>query len=175
MKTAITAAALLWLAVASAQSAEPFKVGAFTFAVPDGWTKVTPSSPMRNAQLEIARGPEKAEVTFFHFGAGSGTAADNVARWFGQFSGNDASRKSETVELGGTKITFATAEGTFSSGMPGGPATAMSGHALCGAIIEHPAGDVYVKMTGPAAVVKEATDALKKMVTDAAKAAAPGA
>jgi hypothetical protein len=51
----------------------------------------------------------------------------------------------------------------------------MSGYALSGAILEHQSGDVYVKMTGPAAVVQSATEALKKMVTDAAKSAAPGA
>ena len=153
-------------------AAEPFKVGAFTFEVPEGWTKVTPSSPMRNAQLEVARGQEKAEVTFFHFGGGSGTPADNVARWFGQFSGGEASRKTETADVSGRKVTFATTEGTFNSGMPGGPSSPMTGYALCGAIIEHPDGDIYVKMTGPAAIVKSATEDLKKMVTDAAKTSA---
>lgn len=160
---------VLCLVTVSAQAAEPFKVGSFTFAAPEGWTKVTPSSPMRNAQLEVARGQDKAEVTFFHFGGGSGTAADNVARWFAQFPGSEANRKTETVEAGGTKITFATTEGTFSSGMPGGPTSPMPGYALCGAIIENPGGDVYVKMTGPAAVVKASAEALKKMVSDAVK------
>ena len=171
MKT-IFAAALLSLVIAASAAAESFKVGSFTFTVPEGWTKVTPSSPMRNAQLEVARGQEKAEVTFFHFGGGSGTAADNVARWFGQFPGSEANRKSEAVELSGTRVTFATAEGTFSSGMPGGPTSPMPGYALCGAIIENPGGDVYVKMTGPAALVKASAEALKKMVTDAVKAPA---
>lgn len=171
MKAAITAA-LLAITAATAQSAESFKVAAFTFTVPEGWTKVTPSSPMRNAQLEVARGPDKAEVTFFHFGSGSGSAADNVARWFGQFPGSETNRKTETVEVAGVKITFATTEGTFSSGMPGGPTTPMTGYALCGAILENAGGDVYVKMTGPAALVKSATEALKKMVSEAAKTSA---
>lgn len=169
MKTWLVAVLSCLLLAAECAARESFKVGSFTFAVPEGWTKVTPSSPMRNAQLEVARGQEKAEVTFFHFGGGSGTAADNVARWFGQFPGSEANRKSETVELGGTRITFTTAEGTFSSGMPGGPSSPMPDYALCGAIIENPGGDVYVKMTGPAAVVKASADALKKMVSDAVK------
>ncbi len=157
------------LIASAARGAETFKVGAFTFAVPEGWTKVTPSSPMRNAQLEVARGQEKAEVTFFHFGGGSGTPADNVARWFGQFPGSEANRKTETVDVEGTRVTFATTEGTFSSGMPGGPSSPMPNYALCGAIIENSGGDVYVKMTGPAGVVKASADALKKMVADAVK------
>ena len=168
----LLALALLSLVTATANAAESFKVGPFTFEVPEGWSKVTPSSPMRNAQLEVARGREKAEVTFFHFGGGSGTPADNVARWFGQFPGSDAQRKTETTEVGGVKITYATTEGTFSSGMPGGPTSPMPGYALCGAILEHPGGDIYIKMTGPAAIVKDATAALKKMAEDAAKASA---
>jgi len=170
---AVLAAALLCLLAVTARSAESFKVGSFTFTVPEGWTKVQPSSPMRNAQLEVAQGQAKAEVTFFHFGGGSGTAADNVARWFGQFPGSEAQRKTETAEAGAGKITFATTEGTFSSGMPGAATTPMTGHALHGAILESPAGDVYVKMTGPEAIVKSASDAFKKMVTEAARGVGP--
>ena len=171
MRKLLTASLCLF-AIITADAAESFKVGAFTFGVPEGWSKVTPSSPMRNAQLEVARGPEKAEITFFHFGGGSGTTADNVARWFGQFPGSEANRKTEAVEVAGVKITFATAEGTFSSGMPGGPTSPMPGYALCGAILENPGGDVYVKMTGPAAIVRAATEAFKQMVREAAKSTA---
>ena len=89
--------------------------------------------------------------------------------------GSDAKRKTEDVQAGPVKITFATTEGTFSSGMPGGPSTPMNGYALCGAILASPDGDVYVKMTGPEAVVKSATEAFKKMVSEAAKNSAPRA
>ena len=123
---------------------------------------------MRNAQLEIARGPDKAEVTFFHFGGSSGTPADNVARWFGQFPGSEAQQKTESVDVGGVKITFASTQGTFSSGMPGGPTTPLKGYALRGAILQAEGGDVYVKMTGSEALVTAATDAFRKMVSDAA-------
>ena len=156
--------------------AETVKVEAFTFAVPEGWRSVTPSSPMRKAQLEIARGPQKAEVTFFHFGADQGgTAEDNVARWYAQFPGSEKNRITEHMQVGPVKITFAMTEGTFSSGMPGGPTTPMEGYALCGAILETAAGNVFVKMTGPNAVVKASTEAFKKMVTEAAKSVAPKA
>jgi hypothetical protein len=173
MRTAITAAALcLLVAHLTAASSESFKVGSFTFAVPEGWKKVTPPSPMRKAQLEAGEGTSRAEVTFFHFGGGSGTTADNVARWFSQFSGGEADRKTENVEVNGVKITFVATEGTFSSGMPGGPTMPMPGYALRGAILEDAKeGDVYVKMTGPKAVVETATAAFKKMVTEAAQPA----
>lgn len=156
--------------------AETVKVETFTFAVPEGWRSVTPSSPMRKAQLEVARGPEKAEVTFFHFGADQGgSVADNISRWYSQFPGSEKNRITENVQVGPVKITFAMTEGTFSSGMPGGPTTPMEGYALCGAILESSSGSVFVKMTGPNAVVKASTEAFKKMVTEAAKGVAPQA
>ena len=170
------AAAVFFLSVAAVAPAEPVKVGAFAFTVPEGWKTVTPSSAMRKAQLEIGQGSDKAEVTFFQFGAGQGgSVAENVARWFAQFPGSEDKRKTETVQAGSVKITYATAEGTFSSGMPGGPTTPMSGYALCGAILESPDGSVFIKMTGPTSVVKSSTEAFKKMVSEAAKKTAPGA
>jgi hypothetical protein len=179
MRTIFAAAVLFGLvaiACAAEARAETIKVEAFTFTVPEGWKSVTPSSPMRKAQLEIARGPEKAEVTFFHFGADQGgTAEDNVARWYAQFPGSEKNRITEHVQIGSVKVTFAVTEGTFSSGMPGGPTTPMEGYALCGAILESAAGNVFVKMTGSNAVVKASTEAFKKMILDAAKSAAPKA
>ena len=179
MRTALRGAGwvvVLMMAFAAETRAEPIKVEGFTFNVPEGWRSVTPSSPMRKAQLEIARGPEKAEVTFFHFGADQGgSAADNVTRWFAQFPGSEDKRITENVQVGQVKITFAMTEGTFNSGMPGGPTTPMEGYALCGAILETGTGNLFVKMTGPNAVVKASTDAFKKMITDAAKTAAPKA
>jgi len=175
MKPAFAAAAF-FLLVATANSAETVKIGSLTFTVPEGWKQVTPSSPMRKAQLEIARGPEKAEVTFFDFGAGQGgSTADNVARWYAQFPGSEKNRITENVQVGSVKITFAMTDGTFSSGMPGGPTTPMPDYALCGAIMETAEGSVFIKMTGPGAVVKASTEAFKKMVSDAAKSAAPRA
>jgi len=174
MKKTFTSALLLLLVAAPffAQPADTFEVGSFIFATPDGWKKVSSLSPMRKAQLEVGEGTAKAEVTFFHFGGGSGTAADNVSRWFGQFSGGEANRKSESTEVNGVKITFVETAGTFSSGMPGGPTTPMPGYALRGAILENAAaGDVYVKMTGPEAVVKSSTAAFNRLVTEAAQPA----
>ena len=162
------------IAASAEQPAEPIKVGPFTFTVPVDWKKVTPSSPIRKAQLEISQGSDKAEVTFFQFGADQGgSVADNVARWFAQFPGSDDKRKTETVQAGSVKVTFATTEGTFNSGMPGGPTTPLSGFALCGAILESRDGNVFVKMTGPEPIVKSSSDAFKKMVSEAAKNSAP--
>jgi hypothetical protein len=179
MRTAFAATVFFLVAAAIApaeQPAEPVKVGVFTFTVPEGWKKVTPSSPMRKAQLEIAQGSDKAEVTFFQFDAGQGgSVADNVARWFVQFPDSKDKQKTEITQAGSVKITYVTTEGTFSSGMPGGPTTPMSGYALCGAILETASGNVFVKMTGPMGVVKSSTEAFRKMISEAAKSSAPRA
>ena len=60
----------------------------------------------------------------------------------------------EKAEVKGTKLTRVRADGTFASGMPGGPTTPQPNSALLGVIIESPNGDVFVKMTGPGDVVK---------------------
>ena len=74
---------------------------------------------MRKAQLEIGEGSAKAEVTFFQFGGGrGGTAADNVARWFGPLPAARTNGKTENIQAGSVKITFASTEGTFSSACP---------------------------------------------------------
>lgn len=179
MKTVLAFAVLfafISVAIPAETRAETVKVGSFTFTIPDGWKSVTPSSPMRKAQLEVARGPDKADVTFFDFGAGQGgSTADNIARWYAQFPGSEKNRITENVQVGAVKITFAMTDGTFSSGMPGGPTTPMPGYALCGAIMETAEGSVFIKMTGPDAVVKASLQAFKKMVSDAAKGAEPRA
>ena len=105
---------------------------------------------MRKAQFSVPGldGSAPAEVAFFHFGAGQGGSVQaNVDRWFKQFS--DGSTDAKTERVGNTMVTFVRASGTFSSGMPGGPTTPLKDYAMRGAILESPAGDVYVKMTGP--------------------------
>ena len=123
---------------------------------------------MRKAQLNISVDGATAEVTFFHFGAGQGgDVQSNVDRWVGQFQDSTSDTKTETVRA--TTITFVQAAGTFLSGMPGTPATPMAGYAMRGAILASSEGDVYVKMTGPEAVVKGAEGAFEKMVRTAAR------
>jgi hypothetical protein len=135
-----------------------FQVGGLTFKRPADWAWVPVSSPMRKAQLKVpgAKSDQAAEITFFHFGPDSGgDIQSNAQRWVSQFRGNENAAKIETQEIGGAKVTLVSTEGTYSSGMPGGPTTTLDNYALLGAIIENPEGNVFVKMTGPAPLVKE--------------------
>ncbi len=147
--------------LASAEEPATFPVGALTFSRPADWKWIPVASPMRKAQLQVpgASAEKAADVTFFFFGEtnGGGTEA-NVQRWFKQFSGKDGANKTEVQDIAGTKVTLVTTEGTFSSGMPGGPTAALENQALLGAIIEEPEGFVFVKMTGPAETVKGARE-----------------
>lgn len=172
-------AGLLAGAMCAAGAAAPveFSVGEFSFTRPEGWTWVTPDSPMRRAELAapaVEGDPEDAEVTFFHFGPGQGGSVEaNIGRWLSQFEEplDELGAETAETEIHGTRVTFLSAAGTFLSGMPGGPTTPREGFAVRGAILESPQGDVYVKMTGPQATVEAAAAAFDAMVGGAAEGA----
>ncbi len=124
---------------------------------------------MRKAQLTLSdKNGATALVTFFNFGPGQGgTVQANVDRWAAQFTALDGTlikATTTTQKIKTTAITFVSARGTFANGMPGGPTQACTDYALRGAILESPQGDVYVKMTGPEALLKEATAAFDQMI-----------
>lgn len=167
--------ALAWLMVASALRAADapasFKVSEVSFARPEKWEWVPVQSPMRKAQLKVpnANG-EAGEALFFYFGEsnGGGTQA-NIDRWYRQFQGTKEQIKGRTEEAkaGNSKVTYVMAEGTYQSGMPGTPPTPKPGFALVGAILEDPAGHVFVRFTGPKALVEASTAEFKKMISSA--------
>ncbi|MEI9895367.1 MAG: hypothetical protein WDN28_16135 [Chthoniobacter sp.] len=155
---ALLALCLLGAITLRADDPATFPVGGLTFKRPADWAWVPVSSPMRKAQLKVpgTKPNEAAEITFFHFGPdGGGDIQSNAQRWVSQFRGNENAAKIEEQEIGGAKVTLVSTEGTYSSGMPGGPTTTLENYALLGAIIEHPEGNVFVKMTGPAPLVKD--------------------
>lgn len=175
MRIAVASIFLVAMAgLSPAQHPLEFGVGNFSFERPAEWQWVPPVSPMRKAQLAVP-GPEggSAEVTFFHFGPGQGGGIQqNVDRWFAQF-GNSNTSQEETF-AGPTRIVQVGAEGTFQSGMPGGPTTPLDGYALRGAILEDAeGGNVFVKMTGPAGVVQAARPSFDEMVRAAASSPRP--
>jgi len=160
--------------LALALSPVEFEVGRFLFERPAEWKWEVPASAMRKAQLLVpgANG-ESADITFFHFGPGAGGGLQaNVDRWFAQFGNSKTSQRDVTI--GKTRIVYVEAEGTFQSGMPGGPTTPLENHALRGAILEDAeGGDVFVKMTGPTPVALSAWPLFDEMVRAAASKRAP--
>jgi hypothetical protein len=158
MKLLPILAGLLLTASALAQDQKKFDVGSFSFERPESWQWIPVNSPMRKAQLKVPGkdGSPAAEITFFHFGPGQGgDVKSNADRWLRQFQSKEGASKIDQQDINGTKVTIVTTEGAFSSGMPGGPTTTMENAALLGAILQSTEGDVFVKMTGPIALVKE--------------------
>lgn len=166
---------------------EPVIVGDVHFPPPPpNWKEEKPSSPMRKAEFKIksnlkdksdTNANEPPEVYFFYFGPNQGGTVDqNVERWVGQFDPKTVKHKIEKTQTQVVKIqssndsfpvTFVEAHGTFLSGMPGGPTTPKPNYALLGAIVEGYQGNVFVKMTGPAKRVEEASEDFRKMILSA--------
>lgn len=150
-----------------------FKVSEFTFTRPANWEWAEPSG-MRKAQLKVADAKTKtsADVIFFYFGEGNGGGTKaNVERWFAQFQEpkEKIGAKIEEVTISGHTVTFVQAEGTYKSGMPGGPQTPLANHALHGAIIESTQGNVFVRMNGPRELVKSSDAEFRKLIESALK------
>ncbi|HEX3798518.1 MAG TPA: hypothetical protein VH413_07440 [Verrucomicrobiae bacterium] len=162
------------LTAVRADAPATFTVGEFTFTRPAKFEWVEVTSEMRKAQLKVSDPDTKAvaEIVFFQFGPGAaGGVQANVDRWMRQFAEprDQIHAAKEEVTVGKTKITYASAEGTYKSGMPGSTLTPMPDYALQGAIIDSDDGAVFVRMTGPKALVKASTDDFKKMVESGPK------
>ena len=95
----------------------------------------------------------------------------NVDRWLSQFTepSDQINAKVEHTTAGKTKLTYVQAEGTFKSGMPGGPTTPKPDYALLGAILESDNGNVFVRMSGPKELVKSSLAEFKKMIESGAR------
>jgi hypothetical protein len=167
-RLALLAFSLVSLVSLHAEQAK-FNVSAFSFTAPDGWKQVEPKSAMRKAQLEVpGEGGKSAEVTFFFFGGGQGgDVKANVQRWMGQFNGGADVQKVEEQDINGTKVTLVSTEGTMKASPFAGIPEDMPNAALQGAILEHAEGPVFIKMTGPAALVKASKEKFLALVKSA--------
>jgi hypothetical protein len=161
------------LAMTVAGADDTFKAGSFSFQKPASFKLKPQGGGMRAAELEYtgtAGKPAEAIFYFFGQGQGGGTQA-NVDRWLGSFQeGKDKiNSRVEKKKAGAGEVTYVEAEGTYMSGMPGGPKTPQPGTKLLGAILESPNGNVFVRMTGPIATVKSADADFRKMIESAVK------
>jgi hypothetical protein len=149
--------------------AQSTQAGGLTWKPPNEWTADPNASSMRVATYRVPSAPgdsERAELAVFFFGKeGGGTASANVDRWLRQFTpepGTQPSSRSE--EVNGIRVTRVSTEGTYASGMPGGPTTPKQKFALLGAIAEGPGGNVFFKLTGPRKTVRAASAQFDAMI-----------
>lgn len=156
----------------AADAPATFDVAGLKFKRPATWESIE-STGMRKAQLKVtdAKTKETGDVVFFHFGGDGGGTDANVKRWLGQFEEprDEKNHKIEPTTVGSTKVTYVRAEGTYSSGMPGGPKTPLKDHVLLGAIIEGKDGHVFIRYTSPKALATASEKDFKGMVESALK------
>lgn len=170
VRTAAALAGCLLVAPAPSAPAAPATTGSaagIEWTVPARWTAGA-GSAMRVATYAVpgAKGAAAGECAVFFFGAGQGGGVDdNVARWAKQFEGAPAPKRTSAT-VAGLRVTRVELEGTYLA--PGGPMMQSTGkrtgYRLLGAIVEAPGGNVFFKLTGPAATVAAATAELDALV-----------
>jgi len=141
--------------------------GGIAWTVPGSWTEGQ-GSAMRVATYDVpgAKGAESGQCAVFYFGRGQGGGVDaNVQRWAGQFK-EKPTAKHERRTVAGVPVTRVEVEGTYLN--PGGGMMQSQGekpgYRLLGAIVEAPEGNVFFKLTGPAATVGAAEAAFDGLV-----------
>lgn len=121
------------------------------YELPAGWKELRPTSD-RLINLQPA-GHEQASCYLTFLAGGGGGLESNVNRWIGQFGGEplDAEQVAALPKqaLLGRDATLVEVEGTFAA--MGGPPQA--GFALVGLILSDPSGGIFLKFTGPSALV----------------------
>ena len=157
----------------AADAPATFEAGGLKFKRPTTWEWVETTSSMRKAQLKVsdAKTKETGEVVFFAFGGDGGGTDANIKRWLSQFvePRDEKNHKIEKTTVGSTPVTYVRAEGTYSSGMPGGPKTPLADHVLLGAIVEGKEGHVFIRYTSPKALASASEKDFKAMVESALK------
>jgi hypothetical protein len=148
--------AVLFVAPLLAAPPPTASAGGVQWTVPARWTAGA-GSAMRVATYVVpaTKGAAAGECAVFFFGPGQGGGIDdNVARWGKQFEGAPAPKRTAAT-VAGLRVTRAEVAGTYLA--PGGPTMQSTGkkagYRLMGAIVEAPGGNVFFKLTGPAATV----------------------
>ena len=135
--------------------------GGLRWTPPAGW-KSEGTAPMRAATYKLppaAGDRDGAECVVYYFGVGQGGSVQaNMERWTAQFTATDGKPAPARIAkrtVHGLAVTTIDVTGAY-SGMGGPMASAKAvkeGYRLLGAIIENPAGNVFLKFVGPARTV----------------------
>lgn len=142
-----------------AKSGPGLDLNSFMADLPDGWTKTTPSSNMRLGQASLARsGGDNAdgELAIFHFPGTGGSSMANLERWESQMKGPNGEpgaqvAKTDSMKLdNGIMVITIDITGTMlPSTMGTGPSSEQPNYRMLASVLETPAGNYFVKLTGP--------------------------
>ena len=173
---ATLAAAVCFAPAVAEEAAKPQSVRVFgkgTLEVPAAFKRTEPQSRILEHEFQATAGEgegEDAKTARVTMMAAGGDVAANIARWKGQFSGDDKQQAVKQLDLGQWKVHLVDVSGDYAERMGGGPffggrTVQRSDYAMLGAILVHPQGRKYfVKMIGPASVVKANREAFVKMI-----------
>ncbi len=145
--------------------ADAVELAGLRWSIPEGWASAEPANSMRAAELHVDHPLGASVVTFSQAGGG---VQQNIARWGAQILDSvtgDAQRPRPDVrQIAGMSVHVVEMDGTYLSGMPGGPRNEQPYYTLRGAVIEAPAGLVFVKMWGPEQAMDASESAWDAMI-----------
>lgn len=175
------ATALAFGLCGAAGAVTPAKTGAaggYAWVVPGRWSEA-PARSMRVATYVVpaGAGAETGECAVFFFGTGEGGSIDaNVERWSRQFEGSPKAERSEKA-VRGASLTLVKIAGTYLA--PGGPMMQSQGkrpgYVLRGAIAQTAQGNLFFKLTGPAATITAAQADWEALLASLGPATGPAA
>jgi hypothetical protein len=136
-----------------------------TFTVPEGWQVVPPSNTMRLAEVLVpdASG-NSADACTIAFSTAGGDVQANIDRWAGQVHGQGGKPAVPTIQkatVSGMSVTIAEMTGAY-AGMGQGPV--QENWTLRGAMVETADGLLFIKMTGPAGPMSDASGGFAAMI-----------
>ncbi|MGJ8697828.1 MAG: hypothetical protein ACSHYF_16035 [Verrucomicrobiaceae bacterium] len=150
------------LSVSRLVAGESIVAGNFEFRPAKPWVVQEVTSHMVKGALTY--GEKGPLLKFYHFGKGQGGGVQaNVQRWKKQFEG-EVKVTQEKIMYDEQEVAIVLMEGIFLDGGIMERKTPKEGYAMLGAVIPHESGDVFLKMSGPAAEVKKSHEDFKKLI-----------
>lgn len=152
--------------------------GKLQMVAPKQWKRTKPRSSMLafefSAPGDAKEGDPTARITIMRAG---GSIDANIERWYGQFTQPDGKStkdraKLEKFEVDGTKVHWVDITGDFKESMGGGPfapgkTVVRKEHRMIGSIVvADDGGQYFIKMTGPAVLLKKLEEDYKKMLKE---------
>lgn len=158
-------------------SGKELVIQGLAIAIPADWV-VEPFQPnpmagtVASYRLAKAEGDsEDAILKFSHFPAMKGKDGDNITRWLGQVlvDGKPVTKEAanfKVEEKGNVRLTTMDATGAISTSMVGG-GTPTAGQRMISAIIDHPQGPHFIKVTGGEKTIAKWRDSIFAMISSA--------
>ena len=133
--------------------------------IPSHWKWKPVTSRMRAANYIVSDGELSTDLVVFYFGEGmGGSVAENIDRWKGQMKGADGAAVEANVEkfdASGMPVTLVEMAGTY---MGMGMSPPVPDAVFLSAIVEAPAGMVFIRLVGPAPLIEANREAYRNML-----------